>query len=241
VNFVLIENCMNCPGLVGSNNKNCETENGEDYGDLSIDEIKKKRDCRELIDKQLALMNLLLYRLAEVNVVGVWGLCNEYVHAILENDGITEDCFLSGQTPEYRSNNHPAYNVRKLYESIKIVSGNAPIEKTRPKNRNDHSFRNLSYIARPDEERLLYRVYEVYLDSVLSFVGTSITIGELFVYLESSRMYSSLFCLEFSELSNDPFYKAMTKEVVYLMKNDSQVKKAEHKVSFVTLISRSPQ
>lgn len=221
---------MHCPSLISKKAMNCEFADAKDDGLLGVNEVEEKRLLRQQFDMELAEMNLQLYRLSEVDIAGVWGLCAEAEHALVNNKGITKECFLSGVIPIYSLKKHPAYNVRKLFGAIDLVAGNDTVEKTRPKRPDESQFQKLSSISRDDERLLVYRIYEPYFDSLFSFVKSDISKKDVFVFLETSKRFKCLFTLEYSALISDSKFKAMTTRVVALAKQDSRVKSAMNKV-----------
>jgi hypothetical protein len=55
------------------------------YSELSDEEISLKRDTRVAFDREVSLNNFRMCRLALMNVVGIWGLCNEFEYSVKEN------------------------------------------------------------------------------------------------------------------------------------------------------------
>jgi hypothetical protein len=55
VNFIIMENCMNCPSRIGKNGKSCETDKEESCDGLSDEEITLKRDTRVAFDREVSL------------------------------------------------------------------------------------------------------------------------------------------------------------------------------------------
>jgi hypothetical protein len=143
---------------------------------------------------------------------------------------------VSGDMPRLRWGYHPAFNIRKFYGAIEMISGNTARERTRPPTRNDMTFPSKSFISSGDEAMLIYRVYESYFEDLLSLIDTDVTIDRLFEVLEGSPMFSSVFRSKYAELKKNGQYIAMTNKVVSLSKNDSRVMKGRYTVSCFVII-----
>jgi hypothetical protein len=232
---VLLENCMHCPACSSNSSKgNCEFDNEIIESSTDTDELKKDKAQRVAADEQIAVLNLQLCRLSNMNVTGILGLCKEFEHAIEQNKSINASCFLSGISPLTKHSFHPSYNLRKFYEVIEMISGSCPVARTRSKSQNDTAYKKLSFISRKDESILIYRVFETYFLQLISIIPsqTGLALNNLFRVLENSSMYQCLFREKYEVLVQDPLFCAMTERVCTLAKHDSRVQSAKKKVCY---------
>jgi hypothetical protein len=237
VEFVLMENCFHCPNIIGSSGKNCELPDERPTSAESKRDIAEKKMQRQKFDEQFSVLNFTLCRLASISVVGVWGLCAEFHHAVVDNAFLDEHCFLGGSMPPLRSNHHPAHTFRKMSGAIELISRNQPFGKTRPKRTNEFEFKKNSFISANDEKHLIYRVFEEYFESLLSLNGGIINIRDLFSTLEKSSLHQAVFSENYETMMSSPGYLSMTPKIVSLIKHDSRVKSAKYKVSYSFCLS----
>jgi hypothetical protein len=201
-------------------------------GDASEKLILRKR-----LDRGLARIALLLFKRAECNIRGIWCLGKEADDAVASNTELNEHHFLCGEKGKIASNYHPAFNLRKFTDLVKMISSENPFAKTSCKTTNDKVFTSLTSLGRVEERMLVYATYEPYFRSLIYLTGMKITsLAPFFKALESSERFRILFSLDYSVLCEDPRYLSITPDISRMSGNKTSVRYSKAKVCLNSLI-----
>lgn len=178
----------------------------------------------------MAVVELQLHKLAKVNVTGIWSFGRHSKSAYQDNDLIDETHFLSGDKAKMVWNYHPAFNLRKIKQSVDSMSGVAPFQSTITKKSGESSFKPSEMIGRKDEQLLIVKIYESYFESFNQLTSQDLDLSVCFDILRGTDRYRPVFPLEYGLVIKSATYKALTADIIRMSKQSMSVKKINNAV-----------
>jgi hypothetical protein len=241
--FVIAENCPNCPRCLEKNETKKGGSNKQCY-DSELKQDTAERALEKEFDQAFAALNYEYYRLAGFDIRGVLTMSRFAKDSYVENPFITPDSFKRKQLPAYKSCYHPARNNRKLKKLLDMISGLTPIRNTHPsssKAGGSKRGKGTTSISRREESMLAYKLLEPYFEALIALTGCNVSLDVLFGILEASDTYRPMFSLQYATLRREERYKSMSLDVQVLINNPVSVAIAKSKVLLSLFILACPK
>jgi hypothetical protein len=196
---------------------------GETCFDAKAEE-EGESDLKTKFDKSMAVVEMLLHKKANINVVGVMGLCRQAKSAYLDNEQLKDQHFKRGKLPSMTNDFHPSYHIRKLRDVIDLMRYPTPHRNTKPKASTTGKTSSSTSIGRNFQSILLYKMIDPYWKSLRKLTSLEVDFTTLVGVLRAYDRYRAVFRFDGEEVLNNPMFIAMSDRVAMIAKNDTLVK-----------------
>lgn len=223
--FVVTENCPYCPRLLAKTKKE-----GDCYNQ-TVEEGDSQE--RTPLDLALARFNVILFKKAKFNIRGIWSMSRYTKASYLHEDVLTDQMYMSNETPKTTHCKHPAWSTRKMPGMMAMMS-KVGFVSTRTAGYNESNYESKASISRKEERMLPYSLLIPYFHAVKTLTGLDVPLENLFRILEEKC--KPMFSGDFKRLQHEGSFTSLTDDIINLTKNTKGVSIGKKKVLLIFLI-----